>query len=103
MIQSVEVLYAEILKGALSRQQVIAGNEQSVADGHDRSFADMPGASWPHSRHVHAKRVISNRCGFGRSLPQHKATATAPGGVVESLQGSRPQPCVAFHAKPRKF
>ena len=39
MIQSIEVLYAEILKGALSLQQVIAGNEQSVADGHDSSFA----------------------------------------------------------------
>jgi hypothetical protein len=39
VIQLVEVLYAKILKGTLSLQQVITGNEQSVADGHDSSFA----------------------------------------------------------------
>ena len=69
MIQSVEVLYAEILKRALSLQQVITSNEQSVADSHDSSFA----APFGRDSLEECSKVafLSSRC--------------APGGLAELL------------------
>ena len=39
MIELIEVLDAEILKGALSLEQVVAGDEQSMADGYNGPLA----------------------------------------------------------------
>ena len=39
VVELIKVLNAEILKGALSLQQVITRHEQGVADGHDGSLA----------------------------------------------------------------
>jgi len=39
MIELIEVLDAEILKGALSLEQVVAGDEQSMTDGDNGPLA----------------------------------------------------------------